>query len=351
LNKPTKFSRPLWTKDFQRQRDLFWLDKNEITLESAFNFNQTIINKLQPIDLSVYPDLGKTYIYLEKIFGINEENSLFVNGADGGIREVFISFSEYYQAVIFDPTFAMISVYPNNLNNNFIQVNYEFVNNKLLIDKDKLFKALSSTNKPPLLVIASPDSPTGSVLKIEELKQLLKTVESLRGILLFDGTYSLYKGYEYMLEVISIIKKSSSALFTTSFSKSPGLAGLRLGFLTGSLSQINQIRSLRPMYEIGAVQSKILEYVLNEWETCLETIYEINQNKSNLEGILKDYGCKIIPTFGNFTLFKSTRDVEKALEDLCYYRKNFKSDCLKDLSRVSSPPNLFISKFKDLMSK
>ena len=93
-----------------------------------------------------------------------------------------------------------------------------------------------------------------------------------------------------MLEVISIIKKSSSALFTTSFSKSPGLSGLRLGFLTGSLSQINQIRSLRPMYEIGAVQSKILEYVLNEWETCLETIYEINQNKSNLEGILKDYG-------------------------------------------------------------
>ena len=72
MNKPTKFSRPLWTKDFQRQRDLFWLDKNEITLESAFNFNQTIINKLQPIDLSVYPDLGKTYFYLEKIFGIKK---------------------------------------------------------------------------------------------------------------------------------------------------------------------------------------------------------------------------------------------------------------------------------------
>ena len=339
-------SRPLWINELERKHELFWLDKNEITLECALNFNEFIIDQLRPIDLSVYPDLGKTYINLNKIFRINENNSLLVNGADGGIREVFLSLCNKYQAVILDPTFAMISVYPNNMRNNYLKVNYELNDKKLTIDINKLIKTLSSTSKPPLLVIASPDSPTGNVIDIDELNFLLKNIRKLNGIMLFDGTYALYKSYDYMLEVIEIIKNSKNALFTTSLSKSPGLAGVRLGFLTGSIDLINKIRSIRPMYEIGSMQARIIEIVLNDWETCLDTIQEIIQNKYNLEELLENSGCHIIPAVGNFSLFKSNQKIDFILNQLCYYRKNFKSDSLKGLSRLSSPPNAFIKKLK-----
>ena len=340
------YSRPLWINDSERKKELFWLDKNEITLERALDFNISIINQLEPIDLSVYPDLGKTYINLNKIFGINENNSLLVNGADGGIREVFLSLCNNYEAVILDPTFAMISVYPNNMRNNYVKVNYELNQKKLNIDINKLIKALSSTDKPPLLVIASPDSPTGNLIAIDELNFLLKNIQKLNGIMLFDGTYALYKSYDYMLEIIDIIKNSKNAFFTTSFSKSPGLAGVRLGFLTGSIDLIDKIRSIRPMYEIGAIQARIIEIVLDDWKNCLETIQEINKNKYTLEDLLENSGCYIIPTIGNFTLFKSNQKIDFILNQLCYYRKNFNSDSLKGLSRLSSPPNAFIEKLK-----
>ena len=100
------------------------------------------------------------------------------------------------------------------------------------------------------------------------------------------------------------------------------------------------------MYEIGAVQAKIIEIVLDEWKNCLETIEEINQNKAILEELLENYGCEIIPAIGNFTLFKSNKKIDTTLNELCYYRKNFKSDSLKGLSRLSSPPNAFIKKLK-----
>jgi len=336
------FSRPLWINELERKKELFWLDKNEITLEKALDFNISILKRLKPLDLSVYPDLGRVYINLEKIFGINENNSLLVNGADGGIREVFLSLCNRYQAVILDPTFAMISVYPNNMKNNYIKVNYELINKKPRIDIDKLIGALSSTSKPPLLVIASPDSPTGNVIEIDEINFLLGHIRKYDGIMLFDGTYALYKSYKYMLEIINIINNSNNALFTTSFSKSPGLAGLRLGFLMGSIDLIDKIRSIRPMYEIGAVQARIIEIVLDQWKNCLETIEEINQNKTILEELLENSGCEIIPAIGNFTLFRSNKKIDNILNQLCYYKKNFESNSLKGLSRLSSPPNAFI---------
>ena len=50
-------------------------------------------------------------------------------------------------------------------------------------------------------------------------------------------------------------------LYSQQAYKSPGLAGARLGFLAGSEYFINRIRTTRPMYEIGALQSTILNTV------------------------------------------------------------------------------------------
>ena len=346
MNNNFRSPRPLWPYEESRNQELFWLDKNEITIESALSLNEAILKQLKPKDLSIYPELGTLYKLFEKIFRINQANTLLVNGADGGIREVYLSLNNDYQAVILDPTFAMIGVYPNNLNNNYSQTKYEISNGEISINLNKLFESLENTNKPPLLIIASPDSPTGSLLNEEKIQKLIKKIEALKGIFLFDGTYSLYESYDYMLKVIQQLNCSKNCLFTTSFSKSPGLAGARLGFLTGSKKIIEKIRLIRPMYEVGALQSKILSYILNDWERVLDVIRDIKTNKKELELILEKNDCLIVPTKGNFTLFQSTEAVNIALESLCYYRK-FNNGCLKGLSRISTPPSLFLKKFEN----
>lgn len=342
-------SRPLWSNAFKRDKNLFWLDKNEITLTESLEFNKYIIKQIEPLNLAVYPDLGETYKLLKDIFDIEEENTLLVNGADGGIRESFLNIYNNHKVFILEPTFAMISVYPSNMNLDFETISYKFNNNQLNFDFEELIGKLSCSDKAPFLIIASPDSPTGNVLSIEEFKTLEQIINKKNGFFLFDATYGLYEGFENLKEIIKLIKNSSCSLLTTSLSKSPGLAGTRLGFITGSLENLNKIRARRPMYEIGALQASILNNVLLNWDSCLKIVSQINSNKKDLEALLKKNSDCVLNTGGNFTLFKSNDELDRVLTKICYFRNQFNSECLSDFSRLSTPPSEFIRKLKKLL--
>ena len=46
----SKINRPLWNQENKRSDNLFWLDKNEITIEESQLFNESILNELLPSD-------------------------------------------------------------------------------------------------------------------------------------------------------------------------------------------------------------------------------------------------------------------------------------------------------------
>ncbi len=346
-----KCSRPLWSNAFKRDKSLFWLDKNEITLNESLEFNKYIIKQIEPLNLAVYPDLGETYKLLEDIFDIDEGHTLLVNGADGGIRESFLNIHDNHKVFILEPTFAMISVYPMNMNLDFETISYKLNDNQLTFDFEELIRKISSSDKPPFLIIASPDSPTGNVLSMQKFKTLEKLIAKKNGFFLFDATYGLYEGFENLKEIIKLIKISSCSLLTTSLSKSPGLAGTRLGFITGSIDNLNKIRAKRPMYEIGALQASILNNVLLNWDSCLKIISQINSNKKELESLLKKNTDCVLNTGGNFTLFKSNDELDSALSKICYFRNQFNSECLNEFSRLSTPPAEFIRELKKMINK
>ena len=343
--------RPLATNSTERRKELFWLDKNEIIIEESLLFNEYLLSKLRNIDLSIYPELGNIYNELNKIFKIKEENTLLVNGADGGIRSIFLSLSGKFKIITLNPTFAMINIYPKNLLRNISSLEYEYNKDGPTIDLDLILKEINDSDQPPCVVIASPDSPTGSILSINDLKIIINTIDKKNGIFLLDATYSLFVGFQYLSELIELVSKSKSCVLTTSFSKFPGLAGARIGFLTGSSKVISKIRLVRPMYEIGALQSRILENALIEWEHCLKIIDTIKSNKNQLETLLAKYSKKILKTNGNFTLFQSNEYVESKLDSICYYRKSFNCKCLSGFSRLSTPPLKFLTQLNLILKK
>ena len=99
----------------KRSNKLFWLDKNEITIEESQLFNESILKEIKPLDFSIYPELSEVYSNIQTIFSVSEKNTLLTTGADGAIREFFISLSRDYKIIKLNPTFAMINIYPTNL--------------------------------------------------------------------------------------------------------------------------------------------------------------------------------------------------------------------------------------------
>ncbi|MDX1344701.1 MAG: pyridoxal phosphate-dependent aminotransferase [Sedimenticolaceae bacterium] len=79
------------------------------------------------------------------------------------------------------------------------------------------------------LIIATPSNPTGSVLSLEQLGAISRTVSGLGGALIVD---EIYQGLSYDVEPVTALSLDTDNLFiVNSFSKYFGMTGWRLGWL------------------------------------------------------------------------------------------------------------------------
>ena len=79
------------------------------------------------------------------------------------------------------------------------------------------------------LMIATPSNPTGSVLTLEQLEAISRTVSGLDGALIVD---EIYQGLSYDVEPVTALSLDADTLFiVNSFSKYFGMTGWRLGWL------------------------------------------------------------------------------------------------------------------------
>jgi aspartate/methionine/tyrosine aminotransferase len=79
------------------------------------------------------------------------------------------------------------------------------------------------------LIIATPSNPTGSVLTLEQLGAISRTVSELGGALIVD---EIYQGLSYDIPPVTALSLDNDNLFiVNSFSKYFGMTGWRLGWL------------------------------------------------------------------------------------------------------------------------
>ena len=72
-------------------------------------------------------------------------------------------------------------------------------------------------------------------------------------ILLIDEAYSHIESNNF--QTCRLIDKYPNVVVTQSFSKSPGLAGLRVGLLVGDSELMQYISRVRPMHEITSLSA------------------------------------------------------------------------------------------------
>ena len=227
-----------------RPTDKYWLDKNENKYLSA-TLVSYIYSKLDMDSFSTYPSLVQSYNLISEIFGISEINCLLCRGSDDAIGSLFKADSRFKNAVICRPSFAMNSVYPLNHGFDLKEHSYKLIDGKFSICFADLLHDVE-TRPDAITVLASPDSPTGTLYTVEDLQLLSKRIHS-SSLLLIDATYSLGVSMSYLSELINI-SISPNVLAVTSLSKYPGLVGCRIGFIIIRYA-ISFLRQVRPMYE------------------------------------------------------------------------------------------------------
>lgn len=328
-------TRPDWTKDISRNEKLLWLDKNE-NLDPILNSKlNELLKEVKPFAINTYPETAKIYKKLAIMTGLKPENFLLTNGSDGSIRVAFDVFVNPGDKVIHtSPTFAMYSVYSKMYGANAISYEYEASPNGPVFNIEGFFQLIKS-QKPKLVCLPNPDSPTGTVVEPKKLQELVELTNELGSVLLIDEAYFGF----YNHSLLNLVNQFPNLLVCRTFSKAWGAAGIRVGFLGGHPEVMRVIHKNRAMYEVSTFSSEFINLLIDHEKDVSESVEKLNQGKKYFVAELQNMGFITTKTYGNFVHvnFGEKREkIHQVLKDTVLYKAEFPGvKCLDNFSRFS----------------
>lgn len=345
-------NRPSWKKNHARDCKKLWLDKNENPDIYLCNKIKSIIQKIPPHSIFGYPDLNFIYERLSSILKVHKKNLLLCNGSDGGIRATFDCFVNQSDKVLIpSPTFAMYNVYAKLFKTRLLSFKYLLKNDKFIFDINNFLQIIKK-KRPRLICLANPDSPSGTVLKKNQVLQIIKTAKKIKSIVLIDEAYYPFCNITLKDEV----NKHKNLIVVRSLSKSWALAGLRIGFILSNEKIIKYMTSSKPMYEIGGLQTYILSNLITKkyYLNVKKSVKDLNASKKKFISLLDKFNkVNYINTHSNFIhvqLGKNRKKIIKEIKKFAYIR-DVQSKILKKYSRITITRYKFLKKIFNIIKK
>lgn len=114
--------------------------------------------------------------------------------------------------------------------------------NRFRMDPDDIAENISNDTK--LIILNSPQNPTGSVMTKAELEQVMKLANDYDCYILSDEIYSKLLYESKFNSVTSFDAASEHSILLDGFSKSHSMTGWRLGYIVGPVPLIQKISTL-----------------------------------------------------------------------------------------------------------
>ena len=221
--------RPDWQKIAPRPHSSLWLDKNENLDPVLGAFTARILRELDPINLATYPDCGELYRKLARWLEVPTDALILTPGSDGAIRLTFEAFvGEGDKVVHTAPTFAMYSVYCQMFGAQVEALAYERGPHGPSLSVERMIAHLDRV-RPRLFCLPNPDSPTGTVLSLDELRTAVELCARFDTVVLIDEAYHPF----HDVTCVPWTQEFRHLIVARTFAKAWGLAGLRMGYAVG----------------------------------------------------------------------------------------------------------------------
>jgi histidinol-phosphate aminotransferase len=268
------------------------LDKNENIAELSKPRIDRILKKITPEFLASYPFVYKIQKKICDHLSFPEDMVLVTAGSDAAIKNVFEVFIEKQDEVILpDPTYAMYDVYAKLFQ---AEVNHIRYTDDLKLPVDKILSRIGK--KTRLVVLANPDSPTGTIIPQKEILKICSKARRESAIVLIDEAYFPF----YPETMIKFTKTLDNLIVTRTFSKAYGLASLRLGYAAAHPDLIRNLRIFRPMYETNGFAVLFACEVLDHPRWIEKNVRDTNAGRDYLARQMEKIGLYSYPSYANF---------------------------------------------------
>jgi histidinol-phosphate aminotransferase len=227
--------------------------------------------------------------------------------AANGSNEVMLQLLQAFggpgrTALSFAPTYSMYPEYARDTNTEWVAGQRE---GDFSLDLEKA-RALVEEVRPSVVLLPSPNNPTGTALPPEAIGALCEAVGEA-GVVVVDEAYGEFRraGVPSALESLA---SHRNLVVTRTMSKAFAGAGLRLGYLAADPAICDAVRVVRLPYHLSAVTQAAALAALRHTDELLGNVAALREERDASVAWLREQGFEVADSDANYALFGTFED-------------------------------------------
>jgi histidinol-phosphate aminotransferase len=259
-------------------------------------------------------DLANYLIHEAHADFLRYENIWAANGSNEVLLHLHQAFAGPGRvALSFDPTYSMYPEYSRDSFTTYVTLPRT---DDFAIDVDAAVAEIHD-RRPTLVLLASPNNPTGTALPLDDALAIARAAAEIPGgcIVVIDEAYAEFRR-RGVPSAITLLPEAPNLAVTRTMSKAFALAGGRLGYLAASPEIVDALRIVRLPYHLSAVTQAVARAALTHARELQAQVDEIRAERDETVAWLRDQGYTVADTDANFALFGPFGDRERVFRDM-----------------------------------
>ncbi len=235
-----------------------------------------------------------TPVVPEQVWAANGSNEVMLQllQAFGGPGRLALSFA---------PTYSMYPEYARDTVTEWVEGHRE---DDFTLDVEHA-RALVAERRPSVVLLPSPNNPTGTALAPAVVTALCEAVGD--GLVVVDEAYGEFRR-DGTPSALDLLSRHRNLVVTRTMSKAFALAGARLGYLAADPAVCDAIRVVRLPYHLSAVTQATALAALRHGPELLSRVADLRAERDATVDWLREQGHAVADSDANFVLFGAFAD-------------------------------------------
>ena len=239
---------------------------------------------------------------LADLYGLERENFVAGSGSDEMIDVCFKTFTEWNDlSTIPIPSYTLYDYFitMNGGRTSFVDLTEDFQ-----LDVDAMLRT-----KPKLMLVPSPNNPTGNSFRMKDLEEILSRFD---GIMVVDEAYAEYADES----MVRRVNEFDNLIVLRTFSKAYAMAALRVGYAVSNLNIAGMMNCVKIPYSLNKISEGAATAAVKDQDFIRRSVEMVKSQRPYLAKGLKKLGFEPFPTDANFMMMRSPIDHTELVEGL-----------------------------------
>jgi len=165
------------------------------------------------------------------------------------------------------------------------------------VDLDKLLAAI--TPKTTVVIICTPNTPTGGILKHNDLATFMDKLPKYV-VAIIDEAYGEFVRDPQAVRALELVRQYPNAMLTRTFSKAYGLAGFRVGYAVAQPQLAQDVRQAGIFFAVPLPAQAAALAALKHTQEAAERVEAVIAERDRMAQLLREQGAAVMASHANF---------------------------------------------------